>query len=104
MITGKSKLEEKCESAQKNILKSAALRVTMILNNDILNNKITLTMQNSDITQETTAQLRAGKSNLRQNYSKKLKRKKLVLTHNLLEIDKTESKEATSVDHWENQT
>ena len=41
------------------------------------------------------------KSKLRKNYSKKFKRNNLVLTQNVIEIDKTESKKAKSVDNWE---
>ena len=51
------KLEEKCKSAQKNILKSTSSQYELLLDNGILNNELTPTTQNIDITQETTAQL-----------------------------------------------
>ena len=41
------------------------------------------------------------KSNLIQNQSKQLNKNRLVLTHNVLDIDKTESKVEKWVDHWE---
>ena len=66
-----------------------------------LDSEINSIMQNIDVTQETIAQLRSDKMNLRQNYSKHLKRNKFVLTQNILEIDETESKGEKSVDHWE---
>ena len=59
-----------------------------------LDSELTLTMQNIDVAQETTAQLRADKKELKKNYSKKLNRNKSVLTQNVLEIDKTENEGA----------
>ena len=56
LITGKIKLEEQFESSQKNILKLTASQDALLLANGILNNELTLTMQNIDIKQETTAQ------------------------------------------------
>ena len=65
-----------------------------------LDSDLTLTMQNIDVTQETTAQLRAEKINLGQNYSKQRKREKYYFAHNVIETDKTESKGAKSVGYW----
>ena len=61
-------------------------------------------MQNIYVTQENTAQLISEKFNSRQNYSKNIKRKKLVLTQNVLKIDKTESKVAKPVGPWGKET
>ena len=49
-------------------------------------------MQNIDFAQETTAQLRANKNELKTNYSKQTNRNKLVFTHNVLETDETAKK------------
>ena len=58
-MTSKRKLEEQCKSARKNILKLTALQYALILDNDILNNELTLTIQIIHVTQETKAQLTA---------------------------------------------
>ena len=50
LITGKNKLEEKCESAQKKILKLTALQDALLLSNGSLKNELTLTMKNIDVT------------------------------------------------------
>ena len=63
----------------------------------ILDSEITLATKNIDVTQENTARVRSEKRNPRQNYRKKLKINKLVLTLNVFEIDRTESKEAKPV-------
>ena len=55
-------------------------------------------MQNIDVAQETTAQLRADKKELKKNYSKQIKKNTLVLTYNVLKIDKTDIKAEKSVD------
>ena len=59
-----------------------------------INNNLTLKMQNIDFAQETTAQLRANKNELKTNYSKQTNRNKLVFTHNVLETDETAKKGA----------
>ena len=53
LIFGKKNVEEQCESEQKNTLKSTALQYEPLLVNGNLNNKLTLTMQNPDVTQVT---------------------------------------------------
>ena len=58
LITGKRKLEEQPKSAQKNILILTPLLDALLLSKVIINNELTLTMKNTDVTQETTAQLR----------------------------------------------
>ena len=55
LITRTSKLEEKCESSQKNILKLTDFQDALLLANGSLNNDLTLTMKNIDVTQVTTA-------------------------------------------------
>ena len=61
LITGKIKLEEQCESAQEKKLKLTGSQYALLLDNVSLNNNITLTIQNIDVTQESTAQLKADK-------------------------------------------
>ena len=61
LITGEIKLEEQCESAQKNILKFAAYHDALLLVNGSIKNDTALTIQNIDVTQATTVQLRAEK-------------------------------------------
>ena len=45
MITEKMKIKEHCKSAQKNILKLMHLQYALLLENGILKNEITLTIQ-----------------------------------------------------------
>ena len=94
LITGERKLEEKCESAHKNILKLTALQAALLLANGSLNNYLTIIMQNIDFTHETKAQLIADKKELEKIYSKQLNRNKIILTQNVLGIYKIESKGA----------
>ena len=65
LITGKSKLEEKCELEQKNVLKFTSSQDILILVYGSLNNNLTLTMKNIDVTQDTIAQLRYEKKELK---------------------------------------
>ena len=94
LITGERKLEEKCESAHKNILKLTTSQDALLLANVSLNNDLTILMQNLDVTHETKAQLIADKKELEKIHSKQLNRNKIILTQNVLEIDKIESKGA----------
>ena len=57
-------LEEQCKSEQKNIFKLTALQNSLLLDNNILKNKLTLTIQNIYVTQATTAQSKANKMEL----------------------------------------
>ena len=61
MIDGKKKVEEQCESEQKNILKYTDFQYELLSANISLNNELTLTMYNLDVKQETTAQLTSDK-------------------------------------------
>ena len=65
MITGKRKLEEKCESSQKNNLKLTASQDALLLDNGSLSNELKLRMKNIDVTQATTSQLRTEKKELK---------------------------------------
>ena len=60
-------------------------------------------MQNIDVTQATTAQLRANSTELEKNiYEKQLKKKELVLTQKDIEIYETDRRGEKLVRHWEN--
>ena len=100
----KFKLEEQYESAQKNNLKFTALQDEFLVSNGILNNKLTTTMHILMSHRKPQHNWETKKINLRKNYSKHLKTNKFVLTHNVLEIDETESKEAKSVYQWRKET
>ena len=65
LITGKRKLEEKCESSQKNNLKLTASQDALLLDNGSLSNELKLRMKNIDVTQATTSQLRTEKKELK---------------------------------------
>ena len=54
-ITGKRTLEEQHELSQRKILKLTSSQHAIILANGSLNNDLTLTIQNIDVTQETKA-------------------------------------------------
>ena len=77
MITAKRKIEEQCESAQKNTLKWTDLHYAMLLANGSLNNVLTLTMQNIDVTEAPTAQLRADKKELKTKSQQKYEEKQI---------------------------
>ena len=64
MIICKSNIEEKCDPAQKNILKLTALQDALLLANGSLNNYLTITIQNLDVTQTSKAQVRAKRKEL----------------------------------------
>ena len=57
----KEKLEEQWKSEQKNILKLTTSQDELLLENVSLNNELTSTTQNIDVTPSTTSQLRAVK-------------------------------------------
>ena len=103
MIICKSNIEEKCDPAQKNILKLTALQDALLLYNGILNYELTLTMQNLDVTQKTAAKLRVEKIT-REVLRKKYVGKQIGFTQNVIEIYKIESKVTKSVDHWRIET
>ena len=93
LITGKKKLEEQwLEVGLFFVLYGLCCLLPYCIYS--LDSELTLTMQHIYVAQETTAQLRADKKELKKNYSKKLNRNKSVLTQNVLEIDKTENEGA----------
>ena len=77
MITGNTKLEQKCESAHKHILKLTSSQDALLLANIILNNDLTLTMKIIDVTQYNTAQLRANKKELKTLFQKSFEDKQI---------------------------
>ena len=64
LITGKKKLEKKLCIRTQEHFRIHSFAVCTDLNNSILKNEPTLTMQNIDITQATTSQLRVEKEEL----------------------------------------
>ena len=76
-ITGKRKVEEQCESAQKNILILTASHYALILYNGILTYELTSTMYNIYTTQKTTTKLTSDKKEPKKKLQKTSEEKQI---------------------------
>ena len=88
LITRKMKPEEQFKSTQRNILKLIASQYSLLLVNGILDNYMTLTMKIFMSHMKPNHNWQQKKRNSRNNHSKRLKRTKLCLAHNVLQLEK----------------